>query len=87
MLMGMYPPGTNNYIIKDDQQERAVPPIPDFDFGPWIRDLGNAALPEQTAVFPIQAINRTLDYMLATAPNAMCPVLKTKEDAHKSVYA
>lgn len=86
MMMGIYPPGTNNYLITDEQQERAVPPI-DFDFSPWIKELGNYALPEQTAVFPIQAINRTLDYMLSTAANAMCPKLKTAEDAHKAAYA
>ena len=57
MLLGMYPPGKNNYVLEDNQVANAVPPIENFDFGPWIeemkRDYGNAALPHQTTIFPI----------------------------------
>jgi hypothetical protein len=45
MLLGIYPPGQNNYTITDDQKERAVPPIQGFNFTPWINEMGNEALP------------------------------------------
>jgi hypothetical protein len=41
-----------------------VPPIEGFDFGPWINEMGNEALPYQTTVFPIQMNGIEYDYML-----------------------
>lgn len=86
MMMGMYPPGTNMYKITDEQKDRAVPPV-DYDFSKWIEELGDAALPDQTAVFPIQAINSTLDYMLWTKPDQMCPSLNKSETEHMGNYS
>lgn len=54
MLLGLYPPGKNNYKIEASQKYNAVPPVDGFDFGPWIEELGLAALPFQTTIFPIQ---------------------------------
>ena len=45
MLLGLYPPGKNNYTLREDQKERAVPPIEGFDFKPWIDEMGDEALP------------------------------------------
>jgi len=45
MLLGIYPPGKNNYVLEDNQIANAVPPIEGFDFGPWIKEMGNEALP------------------------------------------
>jgi hypothetical protein len=45
MLLGMYPPGKNNYEIKEDQKLNAVPPVEGFDFTPWINEMGTEALP------------------------------------------
>ena len=45
MLLGMYPPKKNNYEIKPEQKMNAVPPVEGFDFGPWIAEMGNEALP------------------------------------------
>ena len=53
MLLGLYPPGQNNYVIKEDQKYNAVPPIEGFDFKPWIDEMGLEALPYQTTIFPI----------------------------------
>ena len=64
MLLGLYPPGKNNYVLRDDQKERAVPPIEGFDFKPWIAELGNSALPYQTTIFPIQMNGWSYDYTL-----------------------
>jgi len=53
MLLGMYPPGKNNYVLEKDQVANAVPPIENFDFQPWINEMGLEALPHQTTIFPI----------------------------------
>jgi hypothetical protein len=45
MLLGMYPPGKNNYVLEKDQVANAVPPIENFDFQPWIDEMGLEALP------------------------------------------
>ena len=53
MLLGLYPPGKNNYKITEEQKYNAVPPVEGFDFKPWIDEMGLEALPYQTTVFPI----------------------------------
>jgi hypothetical protein len=45
MLLGIYPPGANNYVLTDEQKANAIPPIENFDFTPWINEMGNEALP------------------------------------------
>lgn len=65
MLLGLYPPGKNNYKLRDDQKERAVPPIEGFDFKPWIAEMGDDALPYGTTIFPIQMNGYSYDYTLA----------------------
>lgn len=65
MLLGLYPPGKNNYVIKEEQKMNAVPPIDGFDFKPWIDEMGLEALPHQTTIFPIQMNGWSYDYMLA----------------------
>jgi len=65
MLLGIYPPGKNNYVLEDNQIANAVPPIEGFDFGPWIKEMGNEALPHQTTIFPIQMNGWSYDYLLA----------------------
>ena len=40
MMLGIYPPGKNNYKITEDQKYHAVPPIEGFDFKPWIDEMG-----------------------------------------------
>ena len=45
MLLGLYPPGQNNYTLKEEQKDNAVPPIEGFDFKPWIDEMGLEALP------------------------------------------
>lgn len=68
-MLGLYPPGKNNYVIEESQKYNAVPPIENFDFKPWIdemeKEYGNAALPHQTTIFPIQMNGWSYDYMLA----------------------
>jgi hypothetical protein len=53
MLLGLYPPGKNNYKLEESQKYNAVPPIEGFDFKPWIEEMGLEALPHQTTIFPI----------------------------------
>jgi hypothetical protein len=65
MLLGMYPPGKNNYVLEEDQKANAVPPIENFDFTPWINEMGNEALPHQTTIFPIQMNGWSYDYLLS----------------------
>lgn len=65
MLLGLYPPGMNNYQIREDQKFNAVPPIEGFDFTPWINEMGTEALPFNTTIFPIQMNGWSYDYMLA----------------------
>lgn len=72
MLLGLYPPGKNNYTLREDQKERAVPPIEGFDFKPWIQEMGDEALPYQTTIFPIQMNGWSYDYMLSL-DNLNCP--------------
>jgi len=64
MLLGMYPPGKNSYVIKDDQKANAVPPIENFSFKDWIDEMGNEALPNQATIFPIQMNGHDYDYAL-----------------------
>lgn len=45
MLLGIYPPGKNNYKITEDQKYNAKPPIEGFNFDPWIDEMGLEALP------------------------------------------
>jgi hypothetical protein len=80
MLLGLYPPGENINTLKDEQIERAVPPIEDFDFDPWTSQMGNAALPYQTTVFPIQMEGISYDYMLGMNDTKCSPL----EKAHLS---
>ena len=65
MMLGIYPPGENNYKIEESQKYNAVPPIEGFDFKPWIDEMGLEALPHQTTIFPIQMNGWSYDYMLA----------------------
>lgn len=53
MMLGLYPPGQNNYKLTEEQRYKAVPPIEGFDFTEWIEEMGLEALPHQTTVFPI----------------------------------
>ena len=77
MMLGIYPPGKNNYKITEDQKYHAVPPIEGFDFKPWIDEMGLEALPHQTTIFPIQMNGRSYDFMLAT-DDVNCPTRKTQ---------
>ena len=65
MLLGLYPPKKNNYVIEEHQKYNAVPPIEGFAFKPWIDEMGLEALPHQTTIFPIQMNGWSYDYMLA----------------------
>mmetsp|Transcript_39710 Transcript_39710/g.60855 ORF Transcript_39710/g.60855 Transcript_39710/m.60855 type:complete len:180 (+) Transcript_39710:364-903(+) len=65
MLLGLYPPGKNNYVLEESQKYNAIPPVEGFDFTPWIEEMGLEALPHQTTVFPIQMNGWSYDYMLA----------------------
>lgn len=89
MLLGMYPPKKNNYVIKESQKASAVPPVEGFDFGPWIAEMGTEALPFQTTVFPIQMNGHSYDFMLAL-DSSNCEKIKNqrltaKEDIDKNV--
>jgi len=64
MLLGVYPPKKNNYVLEENQKYNAVPPIEGFDFKPWIDEMGLEALPYQTTIFPIQMNGKSYDYML-----------------------
>ena len=65
MMLGIYPPKKNNYVLEEHQKYNAVPPIEGFDFKPWIDEMGLEALPYQTTIFPIQMNGWSYDYMLA----------------------
>ena len=82
-MLGMYPPGKNNYKITEEQKYHAVPPIEGFDFKPWIDEMGLEALPHQTTIFPIQMNGKQYDFMLGLDDNN-CPLRKTKRDAMKT---
>ena len=64
MMLGIYPPKKNNYVLEESQKYNAVPPIEGFDFKPWIDEMGLEALPFQTTIFPIQMNGWSYDYML-----------------------
>lgn len=64
-MLGFYPPGQNNYQITEEQKYNAVPPIDNFDFKPWIDEMGTEALPHNATIFPIQMNGWNYDYMLA----------------------
>lgn len=83
MLLGLYPPGKNNYVLKEEQRYNAVPPIEGFDFGPWIEEMGLEALPHQTTIFPIQMNGWSYDYMLAL-DDTNCPARKAVRDNAQS---
>jgi hypothetical protein len=72
MMLGVYPPGKNNYKITEEQKYNAVPPIEGFDFKPWIDEMGLEALPHQTTIFPIQMNGWSYDFMLAL-DDTNCP--------------
>ena len=72
MMLGIYPPGKNNYVLTEEQKYHAVPPIEGFDFKPWIDEMDLAALPYQTTIFPIQMNGWSYDYMLAL-DDVNCP--------------
>jgi len=76
-MLGIYPPGENNYKIEESQKYNAVPPIEGFDFKPWIDEMGLEALPHQTTIFPIQMNGWSYDYMLALDDDN-CPVRAQK---------
>ena len=83
MMLGIYPPGENNYVITEEQKYNAVPPIDGFDFKPWIDEMGEGpgpqpALPHQTTIFPIQMNGWSYDYMLAI-DDGNCPTLKSEK--------
>jgi hypothetical protein len=82
MLLGLYPPGKNNYKITEEQKYNAVPPVEGFDFKPWIDEMGLEALPYQTTVFPIQMNGWSYDYMLALDDDN-CP---TRAAQRKTVH-
>ena len=71
-MLGIYPPGKNNYVLEENQKYHAVPPIEGFDFKPWIDEMGLEALPHQTTIFPIQMNGWDYDYMLAL-DDVNCP--------------
>ena len=83
MLLGMYPPKMNNYVIKEEQKYNAVPPVEGFDFKPWIDQMGLEALPFQTTIFPIQMNGWSYDYMLALDDDN-CQAAKTARNGAKS---
>lgn len=96
MMLGIYPPGQNNYKITPDQKYHAVPPLEGFDFKPWIDEMGDEALPFQTTIFPIQMNGWSYDYMLAL-DDVNCPARATQratvaanvqsaKDAAKTAY-
>mmetsp|Transcript_4583 Transcript_4583/g.6954 ORF Transcript_4583/g.6954 Transcript_4583/m.6954 type:complete len:348 (-) Transcript_4583:32-1075(-) len=72
MLLGLYPPTKNNYVLEESQKYTAIPPVEGFDFTPWIEEMGLEALPHQTTVFPIQMNGWSYDYFLAL-DNVNCP--------------
>lgn len=72
MMLGIFPPGENNYVLEESQKYNAVPPIEGFDFKPWIDEMGLEALPHQTTIFPIQMNGWSYDYMLAL-DDGNCP--------------
>ncbi len=83
MLLGLYPPGKNNYKIEESQKYNAVPPVEGFDFKPWIDEMGLEALPYQTTIFPIQMNGWSYDYLLAT-DNQNCPKRGAARDEIKA---
>lgn len=83
MLLGMYPPKKNNYVITEEQKYNAVPPVEGFDFKPWIDQMDLAALPFQTTIFPIQMNGHSYDYMLALDEDN-CAAAKKARTAAKS---
>lgn len=72
MMLGIYPPKKNNYVLEESQKYNAVPPIEGFDFKPWIDEMGLEALPFQTTIFPIQMNGWSYDYLLAL-DDVNCP--------------
>jgi len=79
MMLGIFPPGENNYVLEESQKYNAVPPIEGFDFKPWIDEMGLEALPHQTTIFPIQMNGWSYDYMLAL-DDENCPKRKQYRD-------
>lgn len=81
MMLGIFPPGENNYVLEESQKYNAVPPIEGFDFKPWIDEMGLEALPHQTTIFPIQMNGWSYDYMLAL-DDTNCPARAQKRKEH-----
>lgn len=86
MLLGVYPPGKNNYKLEEKQKYNAVPPVDGFDFTPWIEEMGLEALPFQTTIFPIQMNGWAYDYMLALDDDN-CPKRGQVRDTNKTQLA
>lgn len=86
MLLGVYPPGKNNYKLEEKQKYNAVPPVDGFDFTPWIEEMGLEALPFQTTIFPIQMNGWSYDYMLALDDDN-CPKRAQVREAGKADLA
>lgn len=94
MMLGIYPPTKNNYVLEESQKYNAVPPIEGFDFKPWIDEMGLEALPHQTTIFPIQMNGWSYDYMLAL-DDTNCPyrgqmvngIQKQMDDSAKEIIA
>lgn len=55
-LQGLYPPGTGP-VMNPLWNDKAVPPIEDFDFRSEIANLNNSALPNTMQVFPIHLLD------------------------------
>ena len=64
-MMGMFPADTTTNQLSEWQQQNAVPPIADFDFTPWITEMGTNALPYGFNVFPIEQLGIKVDRMLS----------------------
>ena len=63
-MHGMFPPGKNDYLLKESQKANAIPPVYNFDFKEWIDEMGSESLPYQATIFPIQMEGEDDDYML-----------------------
>lgn len=74
-LQGLYPPGTG-LEINPSWNDKAIPPIDDFDFKTEISKLSNSALPNKMQVFPIHQFDFSNKFYFLY-DNKICP--RTKE--------
>ena len=80
-LMGLYPPSTGPNIT-DNQTDNAIPPINVENLDTLKKQLGNAALPNNTQIFPIHVFS-PIDNFIDLQNSDRCKSVKDIKDKNR----